>query len=134
MEVFNELFNTARTNANLPKLNTIEMKKIIKMMQDTTNELFPDQQVTSLPELTKLLNTNYLQFVNKMYLQGNWEGYKWTSRQLLESVTDILEKQAKVGKYAPKPWEIQYPWKKDDNQPIPPKWESEILGNNQQEE
>lgn len=65
--MFNELLNQTRISWNLPKLDPISIKSIISALEEATNDLFPTKKVSSLQELWQLLDTNYLDFVNRMH-------------------------------------------------------------------
>lgn len=89
--MFNQLLNQTRISWNLPKLDPISIKTIISELEEATNDLFPTKKVSSLQELRQLLDTNYLEFVNRMHQQGKRDIYKKTTEKMIEEILGVLK-------------------------------------------
>lgn len=89
--MFNQLLNQTRISWNLPKLDPISIKTIISALEEATNDLFPTKKVSSLQELRQLLDTNYLEFVNRMHQQGKRDIYKKTTEKMIEEILSVLK-------------------------------------------
>lgn len=89
--MFNQLLNQTRISWNLPKLDAISIKTIISALEEATNDLFPTKKVSSLQELWQLLDTNYLDFVNRIHQQGKRDIYKKTTEKMIEEILGVLK-------------------------------------------